>query len=420
MVKIVNKNIVKTSEKTKYKVLLAYSIIILLSAFIFNTPTEIILGMKNILISPSILLSDYISIGNLGSAFFNSGALLLIALFIAKINNVHISGPVIAGMLTIGGFSFFGKNIYNIWGLIAGVYIYSLTQEDSFNKFIIVAFFGTALAPLISQISFGFGFNPSISIVLSNIIGLICGFVLPPLANHFIAFHQGFNLYNIGFTAGVLGTVFMSFFRSFGLDNTPKNILSSGNNKILGIYFLLLFLSMIVVGFILNNKNFKGLGKILKSTGRLVSDFVSLAGFGISLVNMGLLGIVSLIYVFLVGGNLNGPVIGGMFTVVGFGAFGKHIKNVVFIILGVNIATIFNTWNPNSTTVILAALFGTSLAPIPGKFGWKYGILTGIVHLAVVMNIGYLHGGMNLYNNGFSAGLVAAVLVPIIDHFKKG
>ena len=38
--------------------------------------------------------------------------------------------------------------------------------------------------------------------------------------------------------------------------------------------------------------------------------------------------------------------------------------------------------------------------------------------MAMVMNIGYLHGGLNLYNNGFSAGLVAAILYPIIDMLR--
>lgn len=255
---------------------------------------------------------------------------------------------------------------------------------------------------------------------MSNVIGIICGFLLPPLGNHFIAFHQGFNLYNIGFTIGVLATLFMSIFRSFGLENEAQNILSEGNNEILGIYFVSLFLSMIVLGFFLNNKSFKGYKHLLSFTGRLVTDFVNLSGFGVSLINMGILGVLSVFYVFLVNGNLNGPVIGGIFTVVGFGAFGKHIKNVSFIVLGVYIATLFTTWEPSSTSVILAALFGTCLAPISGKFGWQYGILAGALHLSVVMNIGYLHGGMNLYNNGFAAGLVAAVLVPVIDAFKKG
>ena len=35
--------------------------------------------------------------------------------------------------------------------------------------------------------------------------------------------------------------------------------------------------------------------------------------------------------------------------------------------------------------------------------------------MTVVMNVGYLHGGMNLYNNGFSGGFVAGILIPIFD-----
>lgn len=417
---MLTRNIVVVKEDVKYKVLFTYSMIILVSAFLFNSPSEILTGMKNIILSPSVLLSGYISIGNLGSAFFNSGLILLIVLFISKLNKVSISGPIVASIFTMGGFAFFGKNIYNIWSIILGVYIYSLTQKESFNKFIIVAFFGTALAPMISQISFGYDFNPIIAIVVSNLIGIISGFFFPPLANHFINFHQGFNLYNMGFTAGVVGTILMSFFRSLGLNSTSQNILSSGNNTVLSIYFIFFFISMIVLGFFLNNKSFKGYKRLLSFSGRTVSDFIGLSGFGVSLINMGILGIMAVLYVLLVKGDLNGPIIGGIFTIVGFGAFGKHARNVIFIVFGVYLATLFNIWDPSSTSVILAALFGTSLAPISGKFGWKYGILTGFMHLSLVMNVGYLHGGMNLYNNGFSAGLLAAVLVPIIDSFRKG
>ncbi len=35
------------------------------------------------------------------------------------------------------------------------------------------------------------------------------------------------------------------------------------------------------------------------------------------------------------------------------------------------------------------------------------------------MNVGMLHGGMNLYNNGFSGGFVAALLVPIFDSLNR-
>jgi hypothetical protein len=65
----------------------------------------------------------------------------------------------------------------------------------------------------------------------------------------------------------------------------------------------------------------------------------------------------------------------------------------------------------------LAALFGTTLAPISGDNGPKPGVIAGVLHMAMVMNVGYLHAGMNLYNNGFSGGFVAAGLIPVFECF---
>jgi hypothetical protein len=45
------------------------------------------------------------------------------------------------------------------------------------------------------------------------------------------------------------------------------------------------------------------------------------------------------------------------------------------------------------------------------------GIIAGILHYAVVMNVGSVYAGMNLYNNGFAGGLVAILLVPLLQSF---
>jgi hypothetical protein len=37
----------------------------------------------------------------------------------------------------------------------------------------------------------------------------------------------------------------------------------------------------------------------------------------------------------------------------------------------------------------------------------------------MVNNVGFLHAGLNLYNNGFAGGLVAIVLIPIIKTIHK-
>jgi hypothetical protein len=138
------------------------------------------------------------------------------------------------------------------------------------------------------------------------------------------------------------------------------------------------------------------------------------------MVNMGVMGLISLGYILLVQGDLNGPVVGAILTSIGFAAAGEHPKNTLPIIGGVYIAA--HIMQPAATDpgMQLAALFGTALAPISGQFGWHYGVLAGFLHAAVVLAVGAPTGGFNLYNNGFSAGLVALVMVAIIQGFQRG
>ncbi|SCZ78994.1 DUF1576 domain-containing protein [Acidaminobacter hydrogenoformans] len=407
------------SEDTKYKVITMYAVIILLTGFFFNNPLEILKGMGTVLTSSSILLTDYMEIANIGTAFFNSGLMMLGSIFLARKTRAHMNGYLIAAVSIVGGFAMFGKNPYNVVSIVLGVYLYSRIQKERFGKFILIALFGTALGPLVSQITFGFGLPLWAGVLVGNIAGILTGIILPPLATSFVKFHQGFNLYNVGFTAGIIGTVFMAVFRSFGLETPTVYQVSQGNNlalaSILGVYFG----SFIVTGYLMNEHSFKHLRELMRQPGRLVSDFVTTEGFGVSLVNMGLLGFAGMGYVFLVKGELSGPTIGGIFTMIGFGAFGKHLRNALPVMLGVFLATQLKLWDVNSTGAILAALFGTTLAPISGQFGWKAGVLAGFLHMSMVMNVGYLHGGINLYNNGLSGGIVAATLVPILDAFRE-
>ena len=407
------------SEKEKYHSMILLALVVFLSGFLFNTPLEIIDGLLKLVQSPSILVSDYFEIANIGAALVNAGILMLVSLTIAHLAKANMNGPVIAAVLTVGGFSLFGKNIYNVWPILFGVWLHATYQRESFGKFILPALFGTALAPLISQVTFGFGFSTPLGFVLGILLGIIAGFVLPPLATHFVRFHQGFNLYNIGFTSGIIGMVFMSFFRSYGLQNPTTLFVYEGSNSVLATSLALFFTLILIIGIIKSSNIWYHLKNITRQSGRLVSDFVTTDGFGAAMVNMALVGYLSTAYVLLVGGQLNGATIGGIFTIVGFGAFGKHSKNILPIFIGVYIATTLNIWEANATGAVLAALFGTTLAPIAGAYGWFYGIIAGFFHMAVVMNVGFLHGGINLYNNGFSGGFVAAVLVPIINSIQR-
>lgn len=78
-----------------------------------------------------------------------------------------------------------------------------------------------------------------------------------------------------------------------------------------------------------------------------------------------------------------------------------------------------NKYEPSSTSSVLIALFSTTIAPIAGEYGVLAGIFAGFIHKAVATNVGFIHGGINLYNNGLAGGLVAGTLIPIFRNLKE-
>ncbi|MDW7667197.1 MAG: DUF1576 domain-containing protein [Bacillota bacterium] len=402
-----------------YYVLITFSIIQIIFGLTQDSPIEIILGLQSILSNPDTLVSDYFGIGGIGASFVNSGLLTLMFLYMLYRMKHRAHGVTIAGILTISGFAFFGKNLLNVWFVVFGVYLYSKYQKDNFSKYVVVALFGTALAPVATEIMFSTLLPYHISIPLGIFSGILMGFILPALATSMLNFHQGFNLYNIGFTSGLVGTVYVSILRSYGFVPEPRFIWTTGNNLKFSIFLSVIFIGFIIFGIYTRDRKLSEFKNIFKYSGRLITDYVKLEGLPFTLINMGLAGLLSLVYILIIGGDLNGPTIGGIYTIVGFAAFGKTPKTIIPIFLGVLIGSLTKTWGINDPAIQLAALFGTALAPIAGEFGWMYGVLAAFVHSSVVLNVGFLHGGMNLYNNGFAAGIVAGFLLPIFEAFRK-
>lgn len=381
---------------------------------------SIFIGLKNIVSSPTTLYTDFLEVGGVSSSLINASLIGFFNLYFLRKYKLRINGLLIAAFMTVIGFSFFGKNIFNILPIYLGGFFYSKYQKIEYKDIILSVMFGTALSPVISQISFSGILPIHISIPVGIVVGIFIGFVIVPLSTHMLKFHDGYNIYNIGFTSGILGTVLTSILRSIDVEVESANILYTNENYILLGLLLFHFIFLIVTGILINKNCVLSYKSILKYKGRTVTDFTFLVGYGITFLNMGILGLISLAFVVAVGGIVNGPVIAAIYSVVGFGAFGKHVKNCLPVALGVAIFALIFHSDFSSTNIIITVLFSTTLAPIAGSFGFFTGIIAGMLHFTLATNINIIHGGLNLYNNGFAGGLVAGFLLPIIEAFKKG
>ena len=278
-----------------------------------------------------------------------------------------------------------------------------------------IGFYGTSLSPIITQIMYISDLPYAVRLIASLAVGLIIGFVLPPLSTHVHYAHKGYSLYNVGFSSGIIATVIVSVLKSFGITTESRLIWSEGNNQLLFAILCGLFIAIIAAAFLFGGKNVgDSYRKILSCSGIGGTDYLRDNGGAATVLNMALNGLFATIFVLGVGGELNGPTIGGIFTIIGFSATGKHIRNIAPIMFGVLLASFTKHWTINAPSPILALLFSTTLAPIAGEFGVFVGLLAGFLHSSVALNVGIVYGGMNLYNNGFAGGIVAIFMVPVI------
>lgn len=411
-------------QNFSYKSFTVFAFIMIVFGILIDGFSPILSGLKEILLISDILITDYIKIGGIGAAFVNSGIVTLITIFLMRYYKLPITGYTYAIIGLMSGFSLFGKNFINIWLIVLGTYLYSKYKKESFANYLNISLLSTALSPLVSSLYLS-GEKHIKNIFFSTLLGIIIGFVMPPLSKYTATLHKGFNHYNSGFASGLLALIIVPIMKSYGLQIIPSLHWSTGNNLYLGLFVYSICILIIVVAFVYEKNPLKEYFNLLKSSGQAPCDFVSRYGLSAIYLNIGINGILATSYILLIGGDLNGPTLGGIITIMGFSAYGKHIRNSIPIVFGVYIGAITKQWSLADPSIQIAALFSTTLAPIAGQYGILAGIIAGFIHSSVVLHAGIAYEGVNLYNNGFAGGIVAIVLLPILNEFlniknKKG
>ena len=414
------KPILKKQMNRQYYYLFGLSVMLMLLAFIIESPQSLVSGMMTILVSPSQLFTDYMEIASVGSTLLNVAIMLGISIYSYKKLEIPLNGTVIGSLGMLAGFSFFGKNLFNSIPFMIGVWIYTKVTKQNYRNYVIVGLFGSALGPLISFLAFSGVLPQGWSVLIAYALGIFIGFILPQLSTQFLGFHQGFSLYNVGFTAGIIGMVVLGFMNAFGIEVETRTLTSTQSPLILYQLLIGFCVILIVTSFYLHFKkkekyHFK---LLLKLSGRLPSDFVEMTNMATVTLNMSIIGFILLGYVLMNGGQLNGPIVGSIIGVMSFGAFGNQVKNTVPVLVGIMIGSYLTGVEPTSTSALIAAIFGTTLAPVSGYYGPFAGMIAGFVHITLVSHVVVMHGGLNLYNNGFAGGFVAALLVPIFEIFE--
>jgi hypothetical protein len=419
LIKIRYNGCMKYQIKWTFPVLLSLALIgigVLLLSDHFLTTWN---GWVAIQLHPSLLITDYLAVGGLVSTLLNVWIVTWTAILMMSYLKVPLTGSTLAGVLTILGFSFFGKNVWNFLPIWFGFYLYTVNQKTKLSSYAGTFLFSTGIAPLTSFIAFGMGLEWFVGLPLALVAGTLAGFMVPMVVSIVGKFHQGYNLYNTGFGIGFVSMVFAAVIRGFGVQYTFTNSeISYAFHDVLFWLVVGSSLTLIFLGWFLDRKPWIRLLFLLQSPGNLPSDYVKNHGLGPTLINTGLLGLLSIITISVIGVKISGPMIAAMYTLIGFGGYGKHPLNSIPVMYGLYLATFLPGFNLTDLGTSIGLFFVTALAPVAGKFGIIYGIIAGFIHLLVSPYALALQGGFDLYNNGFTAGFVAGIIVVFAQQLK--
>lgn len=417
----------KGSEQALYLFFLLISAAFILAALFVGPIGQLLPGFATILTSAQVLTTDACALGGLGGALLNAGLLGIIAVALMKICGAKMSGATVGAFFLTLGFAFFGKNCLNVWPIIFGVWLYSRLKKQPFASYVNLSLFACSLAPIISEALFNrhLDYPLSIGIPVAIFLGIAIGFIFPPLTAHTVSLHKGHNLFNAGVSAGFLAFLFFAIYKTVLLkprgleaEYALNSVLSAGFPHFFAIFLGAIFLVSIGAGLLLGRKSGRSYIQLLKRTGH-GTDFVALDGPGNVLVNFGVLGLILLGFFLLVKAPFTGPTIGALLCALCWTGNGSHPLNVVPIAIGYGLVSLVATWGLGTQAIAVGLCFASGLSPLSGRWGWYWGIVAGALHSCLVSYTAAIHGGFNVYNGGFTSGLVALILVPFLECYCR-
>jgi hypothetical protein len=173
-----------TPERTILLIVAAYAAAFVLFGLMLQPPAALLGGLAHIITTRDALLTDYFGVGGIGGGCVNAGLLTLAAALVYHSTGARITGASVAALFLVLGFGLFGKNLFNVWAIVLGVYLYARFRREPFATHINTAFFGAALAPVFSEILFSTSIPFALSVPLAVATSLLIGFIFAPAAAH--------------------------------------------------------------------------------------------------------------------------------------------------------------------------------------------------------------------------------------------
>ena len=408
-----------------------FSSAFVIAAFLMPDREDMLPGLMRIIQNPTLTATNAFSIGGYAATFLNMGLLGLICSVLYAIPGEKPNHEaVLVTILTIG-FGSWGIHILNIWPTMLGVVLYCLVKREPLGNYTNLMMLTTGLAPFISEILVRYPHDYVVSISMDRImlalaVGIPAGFTIPAGLHNASKVHRGLTVYSAALPVGMAAFLIKSvLYQVMGVElPVAVSDLSVASPVIVNTFCCILF-GLIVLAAILMGCRPREYFRLLLDP-KLVTNFSATYGNRVMLMNTGLFGFFILGYYNLIGAQFNGVTFGVIFCMLCTCNAGSHPLNVLPIMLGYAlISRIFGVIAPwvqgdfelylNAQSIVVGLCYANGLSLLSDQYGWFWGMVAAMLHYCMVTTTPLVHGGMCLYNGGFTTGLVCLLMVPTLE-----
>ena len=413
----------------------AFSSSFLIAAFCMPDRANMLPGLWRIVSSPTLSSTNFFSLGGYAATFLNMGLVGLICTALYRLPGDKPNHAATLVTILTTGFGSWGIHIVNMWPTMLGVALHSWVQKEKIGSHSNAMLFSTGLAPFLSELMVRYpnpevvGFTPA-GLLAALVVGLFAGFFLPAGLDNSPRIHKGFALYSAALPVGMTAFLLYAILYKAPGVAVPGAVseLHVADPVIVNGFCLILFSSLILVS-ILMGTTWRDYWHLLTDPEQIV-NFSAAYGNGPMLMNVGAFGLYILLYYNIIGAEFNGVTFGVIFCMLSTCNSGSHPGNIWPITLGYSMASqLFQRIAPlvggdyvqylHSQAIVVGLCYANGLSPISDKYGWFYGFLAAMAHFCMVTTVPQLHGGMCLYNGGFTAALVCLLMIPALErHFR--
>ena len=396
---------------------------------------QMLAGFWRILNQPTLSSTNAFSIGGYAATFLNMG---LLGIICAALYSIPGDKPnheaVLVTILTIG-FGSWGIHVLNIWPTMLGVVLYCLVKKEPLGDYTNLMMLTTGLAPFMTEILIRYPYADVVGysfprVLLALAVGIPAGFTIPAGLRNASNVHKGLTIYSAALPVGMAAFLMQSvLYRVMGVAiPDPVSELHVGSSVIVNTFCCILF-ALCVLGAIALGCRPKDYCKLLVDP-RTITNFSATYGNEVFLMNVGMFGFFILGYYNLIGAEFNGVTFGVIFCMLCTCNAGSHPANVWPIMLGYAVISgLLHQLSPyahgnftqylDAQPIIVGLCYANGLSLLSDKYGWFWGMVAAILHFCMVTTTPLLHGGMCLYNGGFTTGLVCLLLMPTLERIVK-